>query len=86
MGAARLSGPRFGDVIDECLVRAGRKGHGKGLFASSLQAFIWPTVAKKLGTSTLNSWSPACSLFFLVMKIHDLLHFLYHRLHSQTLG
>lgn len=64
MGAARLSGPRFGDVIDECLVRAGRKGHGKGLFASSLQAFIWPTAAKKLGTSTLNSWSPACSLFF----------------------
>lgn len=78
-------GPHFGDVTDVHLVRAGRKGHGKGLFASSLQAFIWPKAAKTLGTATLNSWSPACS-FLLVMKIHDLLHFLCNRLQGQTLG
>lgn len=76
-------GPHFGDVTYVHLVRAGRKGSGKGLFASSPQAFIWPTAAKMLGTTTLKS--PACS-FLLVMKIHHLLHFLYHRLQGQILG
>lgn len=78
-------GPYFGDMTDVHLVRAGRKGCGKGLFASSLQAFIWPTAAKMLGTATSNIWSPACS-FLLVTKIRVLLHFLYHRLQGQTLG
>lgn len=78
-------GPHFGDVTDVYLVRARREARGMGLRAFSLQAFIWPTAAKTLRTTTLNSWSPACS-FLLVMKINDLLNFLYHRLQGQTLG